>query len=141
MKLLCWLLAATSPILAQVGSSTLLGDVRDASGAMLTRVVVQVIPGEQFQAERDLRRLIKKRFDEMGVEIPFPRRTVYVKHDGGGMGPDEAAAGAVRAGPHVPVPHPVGRQRGQSKRQDESKSQALLGLFQTSARIIPKCLI
>src|SRR5690606_8701324 len=63
--------------------------------AVTTRVVAQVIPGEQFAAERELRRLIKNRFDEMGVEIPFPRRTVYVKSaDGGGVGPDEAAAAA-----------------------------------------------
>jgi small conductance mechanosensitive channel len=48
--------------------------------AVQARVVVQVRPGEQFEAERDLRRLIKERFDEMGVEIPFPRRTIYMKH-------------------------------------------------------------
>ena len=60
------------------------------------RVIVQVLPGEQFEAERDLRRLIKARFDERGVEIPFPRRTVYVKSEGGGDpgdGVEGAAAG------------------------------------------------
>ncbi|HIG75587.1 MAG TPA: mechanosensitive ion channel family protein [Bacteroidetes bacterium] len=60
------------------------------------RIIVQVRPGEQFQAERELYALIKKRFDERGVEIPFPRRTVYVKTDG--SNPDAvgmaAAAGA-----------------------------------------------
>jgi small conductance mechanosensitive channel len=56
--------------------------------AVTARIVVQVIPGEQFQAERALRRLIKVRFDERGVEIPFPRRTVYVRREGGA---DEAA--------------------------------------------------
>jgi small conductance mechanosensitive channel len=72
----------------QVQAVTSLGD-----SAVTARVVVQVRPGAQFQAERDLRRLIKARFDELGVEIPFPRRTVYVKSaDGGGVGPDEAAA-------------------------------------------------
>jgi small conductance mechanosensitive channel len=61
--------------------------------AVTARVVVQVIPGEQFQAERDLRRLVKKRFDEMGIEIPFPRRTVYVKSlDDTEPDADEAAA-------------------------------------------------
>jgi small conductance mechanosensitive channel len=72
----------------QVQAVTSLGD-----SAVTSRVVVKVRPGAQFQAERDLRRLIKKRFDEMGVEIPFPRRTVYVKSAGGGeASPDEAAA-------------------------------------------------
>ena len=60
--------------------------------AVTARVIVQVRPGEQFAVERDLRRLIKARFDERGVEIPFPRRTVYVKTDGADAA--EAAAGA-----------------------------------------------
>ena len=60
--------------------------------AVTARVVVQVRPGEQFPAERALRQLIKARFDERGVEIPFPRRTVYVKTEGDG--PAAAAAGA-----------------------------------------------
>ena len=63
--------------------------------AVTARVVAQVRPGEQFPAERALRHLIKQRFDEMGVEIPFPRRTVYVKTDGGADASAEAgAAGA-----------------------------------------------
>ena len=45
------------------------------------RVIVQVRPGEQFAAERALRKLIKERFDERGIEIPFPRRTVYVRNE------------------------------------------------------------
>ena len=60
------------------------------------RVIVQVVPGEQFAAERDLRRLVKARFDERGIEIPFPRRTVYVKSDGGTAG--DGAGGAAAAG-------------------------------------------
>ena len=62
--------------------------------AVTARIVVQVRPGEQFPAERDLRKLIKARFDERGVEIPFPRRTVYVKSLGEGDDADAAAAGA-----------------------------------------------
>ncbi len=65
--------------------------------AVTARIIVQVRPGEQFPAERDLRRLVKQRFDERGVEIPFPRRTVYVKTEGGKTDGDAgplAAAGA-----------------------------------------------
>ncbi|PAP77178.1 mechanosensitive ion channel family protein [Rubrivirga marina] len=61
--------------------------------AVTARIIVQVKPGEQFPAERDLRQLVKKRFDERGIEIPFPRRTVYVKSLGG-----DAEAGDVEAG-------------------------------------------
>ena len=32
-------------------------------GTVTARIVVQVRPGEQFAAERELRRLVKKRFD------------------------------------------------------------------------------
>lgn len=71
------------------------GLIELGDSAVMARVVVQVRPGEQFGADRDLRRLIKERFDERGVEIPFPRRTVYVKSaDGGDVPPEAAAAGA-----------------------------------------------
>ena len=45
------------------------------------RVAVQMVPGEQWQAERDLRLMLKKEFDRLGIEIPFPRRTVYMRQD------------------------------------------------------------
>lgn len=45
--------------------------------AVTARVVVQVKPGEQYAAERELRKRLKRTFDEQGVEIPFPQRTVH----------------------------------------------------------------
>jgi small conductance mechanosensitive channel len=60
----------------QVQAFMALGD-----SAVTARIVCQVTPGAQFLAERDLRLLIKRRFDERGVEIPFPRRTVYVRRE------------------------------------------------------------
>lgn len=44
-----------------------------------TQIAAQVVPGEQWRGERDLRLLIKQRFDEWGIEIPFPRQTVYMR--------------------------------------------------------------
>ena len=84
----------------QVQALTALGE-----SAVTARIIAQVRPGEQFEAERDLRRLVKQRFDEQGIEIPFPRRTVYVKQmtdgsaspDGGDPPPDLAAAAAAGA--------------------------------------------
>ncbi|WP_397547283.1 mechanosensitive ion channel family protein [Rhodothermus marinus] len=49
--------------------------------AVTVRVAVQVRPGEQFKAERDLRLRLKRTFDELGIEIPFPRRTIYVREE------------------------------------------------------------
>ena len=49
--------------------------------AITARIVVQVVPGNQWQAERDLRLLLKRAFDQRGIEIPFPRRTVYMREE------------------------------------------------------------
>ena len=49
--------------------------------SVTARIVVQMIPGSQFPAERDMRKMIKQRFDERGIEIPFPRRTVYMRQE------------------------------------------------------------
>lgn len=51
-------------------------DFGDSS--VTARIVVQVKPGEQFAAERELRMRLKRAFDEREVEIPFPQRTVHV---------------------------------------------------------------
>ncbi|WP_412062981.1 mechanosensitive ion channel family protein [Rubrivirga sp. IMCC45206] len=71
----------------QVQAILALGD-----SAVTARIIVQVRPGEQFPAERALRQRIKARFDERGIEIPFPRRTVYVKPLDGGSASDAADA-------------------------------------------------
>ncbi|MFN3596772.1 MAG: mechanosensitive ion channel family protein [Rubricoccaceae bacterium] len=68
-----------------------------ADSAVTARIVVQVRPGEQFQAERDLRRMVKEFFDARGLEIPFPRRTVYMRTEDG-----PARSGA--AAPEGPEP-------------------------------------
>jgi small conductance mechanosensitive channel len=78
---------------ADENASILLEDQPQVQGLMdfgdssvTARVVVQVKPGEQFAAERDLRMRLKRAFDERGVEIPFPQRTVHVL--GEASGPD-----------------------------------------------------
>lgn len=77
----------------QVQAITDLGE-----SAVTARIIAQVRPGEQFQAERDLRRLVKQRFDERGIEIPFPRRTVYVKQMDGDAASDDAPSDIASAG-------------------------------------------
>ena len=52
-----------------------------ADSSVNARIIVQVQPGEQFEAERGLRRLLKQEFDRQGIEIPFPRRTVYMREE------------------------------------------------------------
>ncbi|MEM0961858.1 MAG: mechanosensitive ion channel family protein [Bacteroidota bacterium] len=65
-----------------------------ADSAVTARIIVQVKPGEQFATERQIRTLVKERFDERGIEIPFPRRTVYVKPLDGASGDASATAAA-----------------------------------------------
>lgn len=38
---------------------------------------IKTLPSKQFEVARELRRRIKNRFDELGIEIPFPHRTIY----------------------------------------------------------------
>ena len=50
-----------------------------AADAILIRMVVKTKPGEQWTASRRLREKIKDAFDESGIEIPFPQRTVWIR--------------------------------------------------------------
>ena len=52
-----------------------------AADAILIRMVVKTKPGEQWTASRQLRENIKDAFDESGIEIPFPQRTVWIRGD------------------------------------------------------------
>jgi len=55
------------------------------------RVVLKTLPGQQWVLARRLRQVIKREFDAVGIEIPFPQRTVW--HRGLGMDGPGAAVG------------------------------------------------
>lgn len=55
--------------------------------AVAIRLMAKTEPTEQYAAARELRRRLKEAFDEAGIEIPFPQRTVWIKD----------AVGALRA--------------------------------------------
>jgi len=76
---------------AEENEEILLEDAPTVQGLMdfgdssvTARVAVQVKPGEQFAAERELRMRLKRAFDERGVEIPFPQRSVHVLEEASG---------------------------------------------------------
>ena len=46
------------------------------------RLVVKTQPGVQWGLARALRKRIKERFDEAGIEIPFPQRVIHHVHTG-----------------------------------------------------------
>lgn len=49
------------------------------SNEIVIRMVVRTEPARQFEVERELRARIKQAFDQEGIEIPFPQRTVRVR--------------------------------------------------------------
>jgi small-conductance mechanosensitive channel len=55
---------------------------------MTIRVVVKTLPSKQFEVARHLRARIKAAFDEVGIEIPFPQRTIWHRNAGGFPGAD-----------------------------------------------------
>ena len=48
-----------------------------ADSSVNIRVVIKTTPGDQWGVGRAYNRLVKLRFDEAGIEIPFPHTTLY----------------------------------------------------------------
>jgi small conductance mechanosensitive channel len=48
-----------------------------ADSAVIIKARFKTKPIEQWVVGREYRRRLKKAFDEQGIEIPFPHRTVY----------------------------------------------------------------
>jgi len=57
----------------------ILGVDQLADSAVVIRMTVKTVPVKQWAVKRELLRRIKNRFDELGIEIPFPHRSVYVR--------------------------------------------------------------
>lgn len=58
---------------------TIAGVQAFGASAIAIRLMAKTEPGEHFAAARELRARIKVAFDEAGIEIPFPQRTVWMK--------------------------------------------------------------
>ena len=52
--------------------------------AVVIRFLIKTRPLKQWTVKRELNRRIKKKFDEMKIEIPFPQRTVYHRYEADG---------------------------------------------------------
>jgi small conductance mechanosensitive channel len=55
---------------------------RFTDSAVIVKARVKTQPIRQWMVGREVNRRIKKRFDELGIEIPFPQRTLHVASDG-----------------------------------------------------------
>jgi small conductance mechanosensitive channel len=59
----------------------ILGVEKLDDSSVVLRVRADCAVGENWNVERELRRLIKNAFDREGIEIPFPQQVVYIKKD------------------------------------------------------------
>ncbi|MCO6437904.1 MAG: mechanosensitive ion channel [Phycisphaerae bacterium] len=52
-----------------------------ADSAVVIKFFIKTRPLQQWKVKREMLRRIKMRFDELGIEIPFPHRTVYHRYE------------------------------------------------------------
>ncbi|MGE5509464.1 MAG: mechanosensitive ion channel family protein [Chitinophagales bacterium] len=70
-----------------VEGPSVLGVQELGESGITIRVVARTKPMEQWTVERQLKRQIKDRFDQLGIEIPFPHRLLLVKGSEGSKSP------------------------------------------------------
>lgn len=54
-----------------------LGVDKFADSAVILKARIKTLPIQQWKVGREMNRRIKKRFDELGIEIPFPHLSLY----------------------------------------------------------------
>lgn len=85
-----------------------------ADSAVVIRARIKTKPIRQWGVRREFNRRMKARFDELGIEIPFPHRTVYFGVDKEGRAPPAwVELGGPAARPEVAAaaaPEPLARQ-------------------------------
>jgi small conductance mechanosensitive channel len=64
------------------GDSEVLGVEDLGEHSVVIRSLLRTVPGAQWEVAREFRRRIKNRLDAEGIEIPYPQRTVHVRHHG-----------------------------------------------------------
>jgi small-conductance mechanosensitive channel len=77
-----------------LGEPEILGLDAFGDSAIVIKLMVQTRPLKQWTIKREFLRRIKKRFDELGIEIPFPHRTIYHRWEPGQPPPALAGGGA-----------------------------------------------
>jgi moderate conductance mechanosensitive channel len=90
-----------------------------SDSAVVIKFLIKTRPLQQWRVKRELLRRIKRRFDELGIEIPFPHRTVFHRMDG------SVSEGALDSG------MPLAGRRGLPREMADDASQT--GQFRKSA--------
>lgn len=79
LKDLCEKFASENPDIIE--GPTVLGVVDMGESNVIVRITARTQPMQQWHIERELRREIKKSFDQKGIEIPYPRRVLFLQQD------------------------------------------------------------
>ncbi len=72
---------AFSPLILE--DPEMLGVDSLGNSAVVIRFLIKTRPLRQWTVKRELLRRIKNRFDELGIEIPYPCQTVYNRYESG----------------------------------------------------------
>jgi moderate conductance mechanosensitive channel len=91
--------------------------------AVVIKARLKTVPLKQWMTGREFNRRMKRRFDELGIEIPFPHRTIYFGEDKAGKAPparvlvSEADNGkpAPETGPSQGAAKPARQRRGKQE--------------------------
>ncbi len=70
-----------------IGALEVLGLDSFGDNAIVIKARITTLPIEQWTVGREFNRRMKKKFDELGIEIPFPHRTIYFGIDKKGGAP------------------------------------------------------
>ncbi|MCH9816296.1 MAG: mechanosensitive ion channel family protein, partial [Actinomycetia bacterium] len=54
--------------------------------SVVMRMVIKTRPGDHWAVSRALREQIKEAFDQAGIEIPFPQRTLWLRDQDAALG-------------------------------------------------------
>ena len=76
--------------------------------AVIIRARIKTMPLQQWSVRRAFNKALKRRFDELGIEMPFPHQTVYFGED---------KTGAAPAAPVRLLREPLGDPAGKAARQ------------------------
>jgi small conductance mechanosensitive channel len=57
----------------------ILGVETFGDSSVTIRLLFKTMPGKQWPVAREFRKRVKRRFDELGIEIPFPQRVIYTR--------------------------------------------------------------
>lgn len=60
-----------------IAEPEMLGVENFGDSQVTIRLRIKTVPIKQWEVAREFRRRVKNRFDELGIEIPFPHRTMY----------------------------------------------------------------